>query len=128
MAKVELKVVYEDTALSYYQLVNAFRNLFPGARVSVVTGKQVVQGGYHRPVCPKCHVELTPERNGVAVLDLSDFGPYALWDSDLWKCPECGVEVLGGFGNGPLSAHYQEDFVGLIEAYRNKGLLVENQG
>lgn len=128
MNRIELRVVYENTDLSSRQLVNALRTLSPTALVTAVTGKQVVSAGMHRPVCPKCHVELHPERNGVGVLDLASFGPYALWDSDLWKCPECGVEVIGGFGSGPISAHYKEDFKRLIEVYREKGTLVENQG
>lgn len=128
MPKVELRIVYENTNLSHYQLVNALRNLSPTALVTAVTDKQVVFGGYHRPVCPKCHVEMTPERNGMGLLDMADFGPYALWDADLWKCPKCSVEVIGGFGDGPITAHYKDDFIRLIEVYRAKGTLVENQG
>ena len=44
----------------------------------------------HKPVCVKCERELKPERNGVGCLDMADFGPCAVWDSDLWKCPTCG--------------------------------------
>ena len=128
MNRVELRVVYKDTNLSSHQLVNALRNLSPTALVTAVTDKQVVSAGMHRPVCPKCHVELYPERNGVGVLDMADFGPYALWDSDLWKCPECGIEVIGGFGSNPLSAHYEEDFKRLVEIHKERGTLVVNQG
>ena len=128
MNRVELKVVYEDTNLTARQLASALRNLSPTALVTVLTDKQVVCAGYHRPVCPKCGVEMHPERNGMGVLDMTDFGPYALWDSDLWKCSVCGVEIIGGFGNGPISAHFQDDFEKLVAAYRAKGLLVENRG
>jgi len=128
MNKVILRVEYENTNLSSYQLVNALRILSPKALVTAVTDKRVVGGGYHRPICPKCHVEMRPERNGVGVLDMADWGPYSLWDSDLWKCPECGVEVIGGFGEGPISAHYEDDFKRLIETYRKKDALVENRG
>jgi len=126
--QITLRVTYKDTKLSGNQLANSLRNLSPTAQITVITDKQVVGAGYHRPVCPKCNVELHPERNGVGVLDMSNFGPYSLWDSDLWKCPTCGVEVLGGFGSGPLSAHYQDDFERVVEAYKAKGLLVKNQG
>jgi len=71
---------------------------------------------------------MRPELNGLGVLDMADWGPHSLWDSDLWKCPECGVEVIGGFGNGPISAHYDKDFQKMIEIYKGKGRLVENQG
>jgi len=128
MNRVELKVVYEDTNLSPRQIAKSLRNLSSTALVTVVTDKQVICAGMHRPVCRKCLVEMRPELNGLGVLDMADWGPHSLWDSDLWKCPECGVEVIGGFGNGPISAHYDKDFQKMIEIYKGKGRLVENQG
>lgn len=92
------------------------------------TEKQVISGGYHRPVCPKCHCELRPERNGVGVLDYSDNGAYELYDADLWKCPICWMEVVGGFGQGPISAHYESDFQKMIEHYEKKDALIKNTG
>lgn len=97
------------------------------------TKKQIVSG-YHRPVCKNCHCEFRPETNGVGVLDLyrpSDSDkpqPYELFDADLWKCPSCGFEVVGGFGYGPVSAHYKDDFERHIDFYRKQGLLIENNG
>ncbi len=92
------------------------------------TKKQVVAGGYHRPVCPKCHCELRPETNGVGVLDVNDNGAYELWDADKWKCPKCGMEVIGGFGEGCISAHYLADFEAMQKHYERKGLLIKNTG
>ena len=92
------------------------------------TKKQVVSGGYHRPVCVKCKCELHPETNGVGVLDVVDFGDYELWDADKWKCPKCGMEVIGGFGNGSISAHYKADFEAMIKHYKDKDLLIKNTG
>ncbi len=92
------------------------------------TKKQVISG-FHRPVCVKCHCELHPEKNGVGVLDMANHGPYELYDADLWKCPKCGLEVVGGFGDGPISGHY--DVVGfqrMIDSYKSRRLLIENQG
>lgn len=91
------------------------------------TEKQVVSAGYHCPVCKKCHVELRPETNGVGVLDLASFGPAQIWAADLWKCPGCGIEIVGGFGRGPISEHYEPDFETHVKGYRDKGLLIENQ-
>jgi len=97
------------------------------------TEKQVVSG-YHRPVCVKCNCELWPETNGVGLLDMFNPGdrlepqPYELWDADLWKCPECGMEVVGGFAYGSISAHYKADFQAMIKHYEDKGLLVKNRG
>ena len=88
------------------------------------TNKQVISG-YHRPVCPKCERELHPEKNGVGVLDMAGDSEYEVYDADLWACPSCGMEVIGGFGNGPISAHYEENFQKVISNYkilfRNKG-------
>jgi len=36
--------------------------------------------------------------------------PYKLWVGDLFECPECGSQVVSGFGLGPIREHYQEDF------------------
>ena len=81
---------------------------------------------FHRPVCPKCHCELKPERNGVAVLDLAAFGPYKLWSADLWKCRICKIEIIAGFASEPISTCYEPDFKKQIDLYKSKGLLIEN--
>ena len=62
------------------------------------------------PICWPCGLQMRPEKNGVAVIEMAYFGPAAIWMSDLWKCPECGVEIVSGFGNRPFSEHYQPDF------------------
>ena len=98
------------------------------------TEKRVIGAGYHRPVCAKCHCEMRPETNGVGLLDMfnpsdkSEPQPYELWDADLWKCPKCGIEVVGGFANGSISAHYEPDFQKMIKHYEDKGLLIKNTG
>ena len=95
--------------------------------MTIKTEKQVI-GGYHRPVCVKCKCELHPERNGVGVLDMADYDPYELYDADLWKCPNCGYEIVGGFGYNAISAHYEADFQAQIDRYKNRDLLIENSG
>ena len=91
------------------------------------TEKQVVSG-YHRPVCVKCCREMRPETNGIGVLDMNDNRAYELWDADKWKCPKCGVEVIGGFATGPISAHYEADFERMIKSYETRNLLIKNTG
>lgn len=99
------------------------------------TEKQIVSG-FHRLVCVKCHCELRPETNGVGVIDMFSVSsakdaqpePYELWDADKWKCPKCGIEVVGGFACNYISAHYESDFQKMISFYRDRGLLIENQG
>ncbi len=93
----------------------------------IKTNKQVISG-FHRPVCTRCCCELHPEINGVGVLDTNDNGAYELWNADLWKCPQCGLEVVGGFANGPISAHYEPDFQKMIDSYQKHGLLINNKG
>ena len=89
------------------------------------TKKQVISG-MHRPVCTKCNRELHPEKNGVGVLDLNEDGkPYEVYDADLWKCPGCGMEVVGGFGEGCISAHYEADFQKMIDGYE---VVIKNTG
>ncbi len=92
------------------------------------TSKQVISG-YHRPVCVKCNCELHPETNGVGVLDvLENMDPYQIWDADLWKCPKCGIEVVGGFGGGPISSHLEPHFQAVIDEYVSRSLLIKNNG
>jgi hypothetical protein len=51
------------------------------------------------------------KKNSVTVEELmEDQRPYKLWDADLWECPECGVEVIAGFGQGPIAEHYQPTY------------------
>ena len=50
-------------------------------------------------------------QNGVTVEELTEDGAgYKLWDADRWRCPECGAEVVTGFGRAPLAEHYQPTY------------------
>jgi len=125
MATVSPSVV--NHALKAYQSVTdpkeGMKKALEAFRDEVNKGR-----GYHRPVCRTCQVDLRPERNGVGVLDMADFGPVDLWDADLWKCPKCGLEVVSGFGNNPISSHYvKEEFSRLIDAYRKNSLIIESR-
>ena len=80
-----------------------------------------------KPVCVKCRRELRPEKNGVGYLEMASFGPVQVWDSDMWKCPECGIEVLTGFGLGPVAMHFHEHFDRAVAGYREKGMLIEER-
>ncbi len=104
------------------------------------TAKQVVSGGYHRPVCPECECEMRPETNGVGVLDMAPIGPkvlsrgtnyepYQLFDADLWMCPKCRKKVIGGFGQGPIAEHFhRERFVKLVDIQKASKKLYKNYG
>lgn len=76
-----------------------------------------------RMVCVKCQVKLKPEKNGVTVVET--FGtdsdePYKLWDADLWKCPNCGVQIVSGFAQHNYAEHYQPDFAKQLERAQYK--------
>ncbi len=88
------------------------------------TEKQVISG-MHRPVCPKCERELHPEENGVGVLDMANGKAYKVYDADLWKCPGCGMQVVGGFGNNAISEHYMPGFQRMVDGYKT---LIKNNG
>jgi len=51
------------------------------------------------------------KQNSVTVEELLEDGsPYKLWDADLFECVECGVEVISGFGRGPMAEHWQPNY------------------
>ena len=51
------------------------------------------------------------KQNSVTVEELTEYGaPYKLWDADLLECVECGVEIISGFGHGPIAEHWQPDY------------------
>jgi hypothetical protein len=82
----------------------------------------------HRPVCVKCETEMEPEKNGVGVLDHASFGPYKIWMADMWQCPVCKVQIVIGFGHGPLAEHYEEEFTSHVDTFRQPGeLLINNK-
>ena len=81
--------------------------------------------GICRPVCVKCGCELRPERNGVGLLIMADFGPYKLYDADKHKCPKCGVEIVAGLGANAISEHFEASFERLVQSYRDKAEVVE---
>jgi hypothetical protein len=62
-------------------------------------------------VCVKCQRKLRIEKNGVNAIEFTpvhtkegkflQLEPYQVHDTDKWKCPTCGIEVLAGFGQQP---------------------------
>ena len=129
-----IQIETDDSVLPNALLRNI--RLLKGVRLAhYATPKQIVSG-YHRPVCPECQCELRPETNGVGVLDMFSPGstvdakpePYELFDADLWKCPKCGKQVVGGFATNPISAHYESDFRRMISHYKSNSTLIPNNG
>lgn len=51
------------------------------------------------------------KRNSVTVEELLENGePYKLWDADLWECPECGSQVITGFGARSIAEHWHPTY------------------
>lgn len=62
-------------------------------------------------VCAPCGVFMRIERNGVTVEEQTEDGePYKLWDADKYRCPQCGHEIVSGFGREPIAEHYQPTY------------------
>ena len=76
-----------------------------------------------KSVCVNCKVELKPEENGVIVAEMmrENTAIYKLWEADLWKCPECGIEVVLGFGSMPFMEHYEGDINAKLEEMKEAG-------
>lgn len=66
---------------------------------------------YHRPVCVICKTDMRCDRNGVNFVEhMCDGLPYRIWQADRWRCPNCGVAMLIGFGRDAFSYHHDNNF------------------
>lgn len=62
-------------------------------------------------VCIRCECELRASTSGTVVVEMASFGPYKVWNGDTFKCPGCGIEIVGGFAEEPMrDDHYASDF------------------
>jgi len=64
-----------------------------------------------RMVCVRDEVELQPKKNGVVVVETSheDMMVHKLWDTDMWECPVCGMQVIAGFAAEAYQQGYELD-------------------
>lgn len=66
-------------------------------------------------VCVECELQYRTSRVGVPVIEL--FGnppkPYKLWSADVWVCPGCNHEVVGGWSSP--HEHFQDGFEQLLD-------------
>ena len=68
-----------------------------------------------KPICANCEIEYRPEKNGIRVCEHASFGPYKIWQADLWKCPKCEHLLISGFGFNAESEHYMDGFKELLK-------------
>ncbi len=58
--------------------------------------------------CVECKTYMRPRTNGVDVLEtFEDYRPYKIWKADLLECPDCGKQIINGYGNGPIAEHFE---------------------
>jgi len=61
--------------------------------------------------CVPCKTWIRPRKNSVHVLETMEDGrPYKVWMADLFECPDCGHQIVAGFGARHISEHYMPDF------------------
>ena len=60
--------------------------------------------------CASCKTMLRPRTNEIYVAVESDGQAYQIWCADLWECPDCGTQIILGYGQRPLSENYQDGF------------------
>jgi hypothetical protein len=63
-----------------------------------------------RIVCVTCLLELRCVKTGETSIEGAAFGPYKLWQSERYGCPQCGFEVLAGFAQERIAEHYEPSF------------------
>jgi DNA-directed RNA polymerase subunit RPC12/RpoP len=63
-----------------------------------------------KPICVQCQREMKMADMGVTVVYLYSQPPepYQAYAADLYKCPECGAEVIVGTGERPFWEQWQE--------------------
>lgn len=72
-------------------------------------------------VCPKCRLRMLPKRQDVAAEQMSSMGGYQVFAADLYSCPECGVEIVAGFGAKPLAHYLDDEYEGAVSMQSRRG-------
>jgi len=71
--------------------------------------------------CVPCQTYLRPRKNDITVLEDDGRGhPYRMWSADLWECPDCGHQVILGYGKHAFSFHNEPDFERLLQYVTHK--------
>ena len=62
--------------------------------------------------CANCQTFFRPRKNSITVLETYDDGerPYKVWQADLWECPDCGTQLITGYGSRAISEQHEDDF------------------
>lgn len=76
-----------------------------------------------RPLCVKCEVEFAVKKNSqsaLLTLDKEGNKPFELYNCDVWECPICGFQIVGGFGQNPVAVHFTDDFENRFKNWTEK--------
>lgn len=61
--------------------------------------------------CVGCKTYFRPRKNDIRVLETyGDDKPYKVWCADLWECPDCGTQLIAGYGSSAISVKHESDF------------------
>lgn len=61
--------------------------------------------------CVDCQTYYATRKTGVFVLETYEDGrPYQVWRADLVECPDCGKQVVTGFGQQSVSTQHESEF------------------
>lgn len=60
-------------------------------------------------VCPQCQVRMRLLESNVAIELMTDRGPYQLYSSDFYECPNCRkqIHLLADY---PMSEHFRPGY------------------
>lgn len=83
-----------------------------------------------KPVCVKCQCFFRPKQNSFPWIEgMPEQGaqrglrepdrwkPYKLWNSDMWECPDCNIQIIVGHCSHPVSEHYMPGFKDKVKAW-----------
>ena len=60
-----------------------------------------------KPVCVGCKTLMRRAQIGIYVERRVCGDAYEIWHGDKWKCAQCGVESIAGFGDSPVANYAQ---------------------
>ncbi len=76
-------------------------------------------------VCLQCQIELRPHENGVIAVSMASFGPYELYEADVWHCPQCDWKGILGFASEPFARHHDVDFEKTYNAIKASNVIIQ---
>lgn len=67
-------------------------------------------------ICIKCSRRMVKEKSGVVVAELLRSGQvYKLWYADLFRCPECSIEVISDLADHAFAEKFTSNFTETLD-------------